>query len=679
MANEMKGLLRPDFPPHSYEDWKNAAIELLKGASFEKKLLTKTHEGITLQPIYRKEDVANLPHLDALPGLGTTVRSNRVAGFLEHAWEVSQELDISTAREFNQIAKEAIGRGQTELNLCLDRAGKLGIDPSVANAEDVGMGGISLHSVEDYRCAFDGIDLTKVSIFIKGRLSNFASLQLFISYLKEQGVDGTLIRGSIPLDPIGVLAKTGSLKLSLEESYKLLAEHFTLAKKEIPCVQSIMVCTNTYHNGGANAVQELAVAMATACEYIRKLGDQNVGTIDEIVERMRFSMGVGGQFFMELAKFRAFRLLWHKVASAFGASDAAIAKSFLFAKSAMWNKTVFDPYVNILRGTTEAFSAVAGGVNGLHIAPFDAPIRPSDEFSRRVSRNIQLILAEECEMTKVIDPAGGSWYIEVLTDELAKMAFDQFKEIEKVGGIAIALKEGTLQKQIEKVADEKIKSLTKRKEVLVGTNMYPNATEELLKPRPIDFAAIKKQRSLDLEKTTGETLGSLCLARFQSKDNASILPVRQRRMAEIFEELRLACIRFEEETSVAPTVFQANLGASRSYRARADWTSAFFQTSGMKVQSDRDFDTIEQAVEAVVLSNSKVVVLTSSDETYLEKAEEFARQLKAKNSSIYLLLAGAPGENESAWKAAGVDDFVNVTVNNYELNKSLLMTMGVLK
>lgn len=679
MSNESIGTLFAEFPPHTYEDWKNAAVELLKGAPFEKKLLTKTHEGITLQPIYRKEDAANLPHLQALPGLGMAVRSNRVAGYLDRSWEVSQELDIATPEEFNKVAKDVLYRGQTELNLVLDRAGKLGIDPASAQVGDVGAGGISLHSLEDFRVAFEGIDLSLISLFIKGRLSNFATLELFISYLKEKGIDGASINGCIPLDPVGILAKTGNIKLSLEDSYKLMADHFTLAKRETPRLQSIMVCTNTYHNGGANAVQELAIAMSTAAEYLRQLGALNVGTVDEIVERMRFSVGVGGQFFMEIAKLRAFRLLWHKVASAFGASDAAIAKSFLFAKSAMWNKTVFDPYVNMLRGTTEAFSAVVGGVNGLHVAPFDAPIRPSDEFSRRISRNIQLILAEECEMTKVIDPAGGSWYIEVLTDEIARLAFNEFKAIESEGGITAALKNGTLQKKIEKVADEKIKALTKRKEVLVGTNMYPNATEELLEARTPDYEALKNARTEVVAKAEGATLGKLCAEKFQGKNGVSVLPVRRRRLAEIYEELRLACLNFEKETGSAPVVFQANLGASRAYRARADWTSAFFQTSGMKVSSDRDFDTIEQAVEAAILSNSKVVVLTSSDETYAEKAEEFARQLKAKNSSIYLLLAGAAGENEAKWKDAGINDFVNVAVNNYELNKSLLITMGVLK
>lgn len=679
MATQKPGLLQPDFPPHSYEDWKNAAIELLKGAPFEKKLLTKTHEGITLQPIYRKEDAAHLPHLNAVPGLGTPVRSNRVAGYLDRSWEVSQELDVATAQELNAVAKEVLARGQTELNIALDRAGKMGIDPSLADAQDVGREGVSLHSLEDFRIAFEGIDLAKTSIYLKGRLSNFAALQLFSQYVKEMAVEPSAVKGAIPLDPIGVLAKTGMLKTSLDDAYKLLGEHFTLAKRELPCIQSVMVCTNTYHNGGANAVQELAFALATGAEYLRKLGEQNVGSVDELVERMRFTMGVGGQYFMEIAKFRAFRLLWHKVASAFGASDQAINKSFLFAKSAMWNKTVFDPYVNMLRGTTEAFSAVVGGVNGLHVAPFDAPIRPSDEFSRRIARNIQLILADECEMTKVIDPAGGSWYIEVLTDELARLAFEQFKAIEKEGGMVAALKSGSVQKQIEKVADEKIKALTKRKEVLVGTNMYPNATEELLVAKPVDHQALKQARINQLKKCDGKTIGVLYAERLSGKESFSVLPVRQRRLAEIYEELRLACLNFEKQTGSAPVVFQANLGASRAYRARADWTSAFFQTSGMKVSADRDFDTIEQAVEAAVMSKSKVIVLTSSDETYLEKAEEFARQMKAKNSSCYLLLAGAPAENEAKWKEAGINDFVNVAVNNYELNKNLLMIMGVLK
>ncbi len=707
MSEKNQGLLRPIFPPHSYEEWKDAAIKLLKGAPFEKKLLTKTHEGITLQPIYRKEDVAGLEHLSGLPGTGNLVRSNKIAGYVDGSWKVSQELDVSTPEEFNKVALDALERGQSEINLVLDHAGRMGLDADNAQVGAVGAKGVSICTMEDLEVAFMGINLENTSLFVKGRLGNFAFLPMITAYMKKQGQDPKKLKGSIALDPVGILAKTGELPVTMDDAYDIMMGQYAHGKAHSPELETIMVCTNTYHNGGANAVQELAYSMATATEYLRSFVKRAPELdIDELVERFRFSVGVGGNFFMEIAKLRAFRLLWAKVGKAFGASDKAIAKSTLFAKSAMWNKTVYDPYVNMLRGTTEAFAAVVGGVNALHIAPFDAPIRPSDEFSRRIARNTQLILADECEMTKVIDPAGGSWYIEWLTDQLARKAWEEFKDIEKLGGIVSALKNGTVQKRIEEVADEKIKSLAKRKEVLVGSNMFPNATEELLDPRTPDFEGLKEARATKVKAVRkesdeltakldeispsnfcsilvseavalGATYGQIC-ARLKGKSKVSALPVRERRLAEIFEELRNASSKFEKDNGSAPLIFQANLGASRFYRARADWTAAFFQTGGFVVKGDDDFETVNEALDAAIASKAKIVVLTSTDEKYEESAEEFAKALKAKNSDIKLIVAGVPGENEEAWKSAGVDDFVNVRVNNYEMNRALLSHIGVL-
>ncbi|MCK5884402.1 MAG: acyl-CoA mutase large subunit family protein [Bacteriovoracaceae bacterium] len=707
MSEKTKGLLRSEFPPHTYGEWKDAAIKLLKGAPFEKKLLTKTHEGITLQPIYRKEDIEGIEHLNGMPGSGNLVRSNNVSGYVDNAWKVSQELDVSTPEEFNSVAKNAISRGQHEINLVLDHAGRVGLDADFAEAELVGSKGVSLSTMKDIEVAFAGIDLQKNPLFIKGRIGNFAVLPLITSYMSKNGMDSKKLRGAIPLDPIGVLSKTGELPISIDDAYDMMLSHHAFAKKNCPQLESLMVCTNTYHNGGASATQELAYSVATATEYIRNILKRAPETdINELVSSFRFSVGLGGNFFMEIAKLRAFRLLWSKVAKAFGASDEAVAKSTLFAKSAMWNKTVYDPYVNMLRGTTEAFAAVVGGVNALHIAPFDAPIRQSDEFSRRIARNTQIILAEECEMAKVIDPAGGSWYIEWLTDQVARKAWDEFQVIEKGGGMYAALKEGTIQKEIELVADEKIKSLAKRKEVLVGSNMFPNATEELIVPRTPDFAGLKAKRTKEVKAVKSEdallldkldeiksghfcstlateaielgaTYGQIC-SKLKAIDHAKAHPVRERRLAEIYEELRNASSAFEKSNGEAPKIFQANLGKSRFYRARADWTAAFFQTGGFVVEGDKDFETVEETVEAAMASKAKIVVLTSSDTKYAEEAENFARALKAKGSNIHLIVAGMPGDKEDAWKAAGVNDFVNVRVNNYEMNRDLLTHIGVL-
>jgi methylmalonyl-CoA mutase len=677
--------LKKDFPPNTYQQWKAAAEALLKGAPFEKKLITRTYEGIDLQPIYNHDDAKELPHLKQFPGTGTFLRGKKAAGYDQKPWEISQELTGHTPEEFNQIALSALEGGQSELNI-----------PRLAEDRQI------LQSLEDMRKAFSGIHLEMISLFLHPGTTSLPMASLLFAYAKEQGLKMDELNGCIGNDPLGELAATGTLPTSLDQSYQEMAALTAYANKKKSNLQTILVQGHPYHESGGNAVQEVAFSIATAVDYVRAL--QKFGLdIDEIAPRIRFSISVGSNYFTEIAKLRSLRHLWAQIIEAFGGATESAAVH-IHSRTANWNKTLFDPYVNVLRGTTEAFSAIVGGCNGLHVSPFDEIIRTPDEHSRRIAKNTQIILQEECDLTGVIDPAGGSWYVEWLTDQIAQKSWKLFQEIEAEGGIAQALNTGIPQKLISEIAQKRDQNISRRKDVFVGTNMYANATEEPLaqnseidsvvqkaeipgKPKddlttllpllsdPLDNRFV--EASIKAVKS-GSTTENLRQALHSSKTPApKITPLKASRGAEKYEKLRLASQAYSKKTGSPPTIFQANIGPSRAYRMRADWTTSFFIAGGFTVLNDKDFKTSEDACNQFLSTDVPVIIITSTDETYAKVVPEMAKKLKAAKKDCILLIAGLPGDNENEWRSSGVDDFVNVTVNNYETLQSLLNRIGV--
>lgn len=702
-----------DFSPPTYAQWRAAAEELLKGAPFDKKLLTRTPEGIELQPIYHRADVAALPHTGEFPGCGERLRGGRASGYLAQPWLVSQEFPLATPEEFNAAALQDLSRGQTELNILLDLATLGGRDPDQAGPGEVGACGLSLATIEDMERAFAGVHLGAISIYLHAGASALPAAALLLALAKKRGVSARELRGCIEVDPLGVLAWKGDLPVSLDLAYQEMASLTRFAVDHAPKLQTVAIQTHAYHDAGATAVQELAFALATGVEYLRELQMRGIG-VNEAAPHVRFALSAGSNFFMEVAKLRAARAVWAQAIRALG-GEASAQAMHLHVRTATFNKTVFDAHANILRGTTEAFAAVVGGCDSLHVGPFDEVIRVPDEFSRRIARNTQTILAEECDLTRVIDPAGGSYFVEWLTDQIARRAWALFQEIEKDGGMAHALVSGIPQTRIAEVAATKADAVARRRTVIVGTNQYPIAQESPPDRTLPDYAAIHHKRAKQiadfrtrfaaeadaeilrrlaillesrpaaaLEAATdavahGATLGEICRTlRANDEPAATIKPVRVTRAAQPFERLRDASARFKQRTGAAPLLFQANIGPSRLYRLRADWTSGFFEVGGFQVAKDREFKGAEDAAEAALASGARIVVITATDETYPTVVEPLARAIKARDASVLVLVAGAAKENEAAWRAAGIDEFVNVASNALELLTRLLTRIGVL-
>ncbi len=691
------------FPVPTYEEWRAVTEQSLKGASFEKKLITRTYEGFDLQPMYFQADAADLSHPQTLPGFPPYVRGTSVLGYVGKPWAISQEIAYSTPQAFNEALRFDLERGQTVVNLMLDQATLAGQDPDQAQAGEVGRGGVSIASLNDLARALEGVDLEQTPIFIHAGTVGMPLAALLIALARKQGKSAASLKGWIENDPLALLAYQGKLTLALEQAYDEMAQLTAGAAAEAPALRTIAVHSYPYHNGGGNAVQELAFSLATGVEYLRAMQARGLD-IDTVAARIGFAFSIGANVFMEIAKLRAARMLWSQIVAAFGGSEDA-QKMTIHARTATWNKTVNDPYVNMLRTTVEAFAGAIGGIDSMHVAPFDEVIRQPDEFSRRIARNTQLILQQECNLTRLIDPAGGSWYVETLTDKLARAAWKLFQEVEQQGGMLKALQAGLPQQQIAGVASKRADSLASRKDVLVGVNMYANPSEKPLEPRAPDYEALYKERSATVQRQpaaqeklahlaqaapetrlaaaaegalAGATLNEIVRAlRAEAGQSPTIEPVRVHRGAEMFEALRSAAEKQKERTGKRPQVFLANMGPVVQHKARADFVTGFLEVGGFEMIRPEGFGTAEEAAKAAIDSGSQIVVICSTDDTYPELVPPITQQIKAARPDTLVLVAGYPAEQVEAHKAAGVDDFIHLRANCYQMNAQLQEKIGV--
>ncbi|MET3293051.1 UNVERIFIED_CONTAM: methylmalonyl-CoA mutase [Brevibacillus sp. OAP136] len=687
-----------DFSKPTYEEWKARAEKLLNGASFEQKLVTQTYEGIALQPLYRGEDTQSLPHMESVPGAAPYVRGTEELGYVSKPWAIAQEVSAASPEAFNQAARHDLGRGQTMLNVPLDRASSAGVDADLAEGDQLGQGGVSLSTLADVEQLLAGIDLGQTPIMVEAGNAGVAVLAMVAAYLQKSGQSTAKLRGLVGTDPLGELAREGVLSGTLAEAYDAMADATRWAIAHAPALQTVLVQANPYHDGGASAVEELAFALATGVAYLRELDARGI-EIDDAAPRMCFSFSLGSQFFTEIAKLRAARMLWAKIVEAFGGNEQA-QKLLIHARTSARTKTVHDPYVNMLRGTTEAFAGVVGGADSLHVSPFDEAIRPADEFSRRIARNTQLILQNEAHLTKVADPAGGSWYIEALTDELAQKAWALFQEVEAAGGMALSLQAGLPQEKVAAIAAKREANMSKRKDKMVGTNVYPNlqetavpalTDEELAAIREERRTSVQKQRAAaDREALTaklasyrsavasrnadqanvmetaidavlhGATLGEIVRGEATpSHAGTTVQPIPQRRDAAAFEALRASAERYKQMHGRYPQAYIAKLGTVSQYKARADFSTGFVEAGGFQGIQGQGFTEVEAAAEAALASDASLVVICSHDELYPEMAPAFASLIKAKNPQLTVWLAGRPAPEQAAtYKAAGVDDFI---------------------
>lgn len=702
-----------DFPPVSHAEWLAKVEKDLKGKSFEKALVKKTYEGIDIQPMYFQHDLDGLPYVDSQPGEPPFLRGTNASGAVVNPWLVAQEIAEPSPEAFNRAAAFDLGRGQNSLNVVLDQAACNGLDPDVAVAANVGMGGLSLACLADAQAAFKDIDLNAQECRFATGPSGIAAMALVCACIQEKGGSTKELSGSVAVDPLGVLARQGTLPLSLESAYSHLAALTHWAADKAPKLRTICVDVSSYQESGGNAVQDIACALATGAEYMREMGKRGV-TVDTVARHISFEFAIGADFFMEIAKFRAARLCWCQVVEAFGGSSETAAMH-IHARTSRWNKTVVDPWVNMLRVSTEAFSGIAGGVNSMHVGPFDEIFRQPNEFSRRIARNVHIVLREEAHFDKVVDPAGGCWYVEQLSSQLAEKAWAMFQQIEEQGGMLKALTANWPQAEVAATAARRAKNIATRTDRFVGTSMYPNLQEKKQVIEPFDHAAFQQERQQNLvawknqrnDEAFNKALAALCqqlgsdsaslmeaaIAAAQAgatlgeifghsasgqKDAPHVEKLAIHRGAEPFERIRQVTEAYIEQHGQAPKIFLANMGPIPQHKARADFATAFFNVAALETMANNGFATTAEAAQAAVDSQATVMVICSTDATYPEIVPELTQQVKKAKPGMMVILAGYPKEHIGAFSQAGVDQFLHVRANALELLSTVQKHMEVI-
>ncbi len=484
-----------EFPPPTADEWREAVVQSLRGKAFES-LITNPAEGIDLPPMLRREDTADLNHQHTLPGQPPYVRGTRAAGYLTQPWLIAQELAAPTPQALNEALRHALAQGQTAVTIRLDTPTRLGREPDQSQPGEVGRDGLSLATADDFAAALQNTPITNTPIFLYPSTNPLPLFALLIAATQKEGGQTADLQGCLAADPLAVLAAEGTLPVSLEQTYDEMAQVTKWAADHTPQLATLTVSSTGYHERGGGAVEELAFSIATGVTYLRAMGERGVA-VATAARHLRFQFAIGSHFFSEIAKLRAARLLWAQIVAAFG-GDPEAQKMRIDGRTAQRNKATSDPYVNILRGTSEALAAVLGGVDTLHLAPFDEPIHPPDDFSRRIARNTQIILQAESHLTRLIDPAGGAYAVEYLTDQLGRRAWELFQEVERRGGMAAALQDGFPQARIRQLAEAREAKIESGEMVLVGVNRYVNEEEAPLAAVSLDYDQIYQERVAQL-------------------------------------------------------------------------------------------------------------------------------------------------------------------------------------
>lgn len=617
MAEKKLNLLA-EFPPVTTEKWMEKITADLKGADFSKKLVWKTNEGFDVMPFYRAEDIETLKNTEAVPGKFPFVRGTKA----NNDWYVRQDIVVENVDEANKKALDVLNKGITSLGFKI-------------SYQDL--------SSSYIQSLLKGIAADCVELNFSICTDHAAELgRLLVAYFQSKGYDLVKLHGSINFDAMNAMLLRG--KEYDKASIVSMAKAIIDAIAPLPFYRVVGVNATTLSNAGAYIAQELGYALAWGNQYLSLLVEAGVDT-SLAAKKIKFNFGVGGNYFMEIAKFRAAKLLWALIVDAYqpicrrpdcdntvnGICKCA-ARIRIHAQTSEFNKTVYDANVNMLRTQTEAMSASLGGVDSLTVLPYDSVYKKSDDFSERIARNQQLLLKEESNFDKVADPASGSYYIETLTNEIAQQAWKLFLEVEENGGFYAAIVAGNVQKAIKKTASTRLKNVSSRREVLLGTNQFPNFNEQAI-------TKVQKENNASSCCTHNTSIEQLCAVR----------------AADEFESLRFAT----EKATKRPKAFMLTIGNLAMRLARAQFSCNFFACAGYDVVDNLGFKTIEEGIAAAKKANADIVVLCSSDDEYAELAPQ-AFDL-AKGNAI-LVIAGAPACTDEL-KAYGIEHFINVKSN----------------
>lgn len=625
-----------EFEPTSTEEWENVLTRDLKGADYKKKLKWESIEGIEVLPFYRKEDLENLPHL--ADGVEIETPAD---------WQFCEVIDRADPAEGNKAANQAVENGADSLWFTTQ------IDPD----EGVLGGDISgthVQNLDDLKTLLDGIDLEKTGVVFDSGAGSVGLLGLMKAYLRDSN-GGTF---SCLYDPFTYMAHHGRLPLPENKLNSIIGQ-----MADETGFQSLAADGAFYHNCGATIIQELGIALSIGSEFLARVPENKK---EQTAKQFWMHLSAGSLYFPEIAKFRAARLLWTRVLDAYDL-DSRIPLT-IHASTSLWNKAIADPHNNMLRATTEATSAALGGANRITVHPYNVHFEKTNEFSHRIARNVSHILDEEAHLTAVENPGDGSYYIEVLTDEIAKKAWEFFQMIEKQGGFQKALEGKIIQGEVGRSRKAKEQALATRELVMTGINHYPDAGQDLphdlYQSTPVDslhqsdaepeIDSDQIIESLSKAFSEGATIGDVVNS-FLSPKKQLYPALKPYRAAKPFEELRLGTQKIETDRGKEVTAQLVPIGNKKMRKARATFSQNYLECGGFRVENHPGFESVDEAASELTPSSADIIVLCSSDDEYPDLVPDFCSEF---GDGSTLILAGYPSDKIETFKETGIDLFI---------------------
>ncbi len=656
-----------EFEKLDFESWKKEAEKVLKGKPFEK-LFSETFEGVKVKPLYTKEDVSQNT-LNEYPGFPSFSRSWKLEGNTKNSWKIVQRIECPNPREANAIIRRELERGSE------------GFFIKHFNYDFENPQGVIINSILDFDEIFKDIDLTKIHIHFEScfpiELGSF-----FLGYLEKSSFDKKSIEGSIFYDFSSDLLGKGRLYDKKFWMDNILKKNFNTFYESLPNFRSIVIDGTFFNESGSNAVHELAFTLSYAVEQLIFLKESGVDTKDALLKFL-FKLSVDSDIFINLAKLRSFRVLWANIVDYLGVSDH-IPYVPIYVATASRNKSKLDIYSNMLRNICETFVAILGTADYIEVIPYDYYLVEPSEFSYRNATNTQLVLKEEHNLKEVIDPAGGSWYLEALTYELAQKTLQIFKEIMNSGGFFQSLTNGIIQQQINDLRAKRLSRLSKREDVLIGVNKFPNPEDSLSNDKTgknkIDYQKLfverklklsdyqsKQERNTSTEKDLIEiaksysSLDSIINFEYYKNNLIPIQPIKKFRFSEVFENIRKKSLKYKSKFGNLPKVLIIPFGKIADFRERINFTQEFFLVGGFDVVVIEPVNNIEKAFQKLLETNSQIVVFCSSNEKYPEFVVQLSTLIKKFKPLVINVLAGLPSEEEAqTYQQSGVEVFIHL-------------------
>lgn len=648
--------LASDFGPATQEAWLKLIDKVLAGAPFEKKLVSRTYDGIAIQPLYTKDDWK----ADAgFPGGAPYTRGASALATSQSGWDIRQSHGHPDPEIANKQILEDLEGGVTSIILKTDPSGK---------------NGVAIRSLKDFDTVLKGVYLDMAGVVLEPNGPSLPLSAVFMQLLKSRGLKPEQFRGNFGADPLASFAGSGTLITEMDVVLARMADTAGYTAKHFPNARAMNAKSIVYHSAGAAEAQELACVMATAIDYLRATTKAGLD-IDTACGQMAFTLAADADLFMTVAKVRAARKLWGRIAEVSGASpEKRVAPVYAVTAPRMMSKR--DPWVNMLRTTVACFGAGIAGADAITVLPFDSGLGFARDLGRRIARNTQLVLQEETGANKVVDAAGGAYLFETLTDKVADAAWALLQEIERAGGMAKALMSGLIAQKIGAVQAERAKNLSRRKDALTGVSEFPNMHEAAIAADHPDVAAIVAKRDQGpvgtvpalaepsdgtlmtvLVKAAADGANVPAMAKALAGTPITMTPLPKINLADGFENLRDLGDAFKAKYGATPKVFVANIGKVADFTARATYAKNFFEAGGIEAVMGAGSDDIAAITSDFKKTGAAFAVISSTDAVYAEKAASLAKALKdAGAATVYL--AGRGGELEAALKAAGVDDFI---------------------